>query len=97
MPRVGTPLVNVKAHLPVSESLRFAEPLRHATAGAAFPAMCFDHWAPMPNDPLTPGTAAAAVIAAVRKRKGLREGVPLLSEFEDKLWKKRAARAAWLR
>jgi len=33
----GTPLVNIKAHLPVSESFGFANYLRSQTSGRAFP------------------------------------------------------------
>merc|ERR1711879_469933 len=36
-PREGTPLVQVKAHLPVSESFGFVAALRQATSGQAFP------------------------------------------------------------
>merc|ERR1712050_313288 len=36
-PREGTPLVQVKAHLPVAESFGFVAALRQATSGQAFP------------------------------------------------------------
>ncbi len=38
--RVGTPIFNLKAHLPVVESFGFTGTLRAATAGQAFPQAC---------------------------------------------------------
>ena len=38
--RVGTPIFNLKAHLPVVESFGFTGTLRAATAGQAFPQWC---------------------------------------------------------
>jgi len=43
-PITGTPLVNMKAHLPVGESFGFTQALRAATSGRAFPQCVFDHW-----------------------------------------------------
>jgi elongation factor 2 len=85
VPRVGTPLVNVKAHLPVSESFGFTGELRASTSGQAFPTMIFDHWEAMPDDPLKPGTRTNELVKSIRKRKGLKEDVPLINEYEDKL------------
>merc|ERR1719362_2104473 len=42
--REGTPLVQVKAYLPVSESFGFVAALRQQTSGQAFPQCVFDHW-----------------------------------------------------
>jgi len=72
VPRVGTPLVNVKAHLPVAESFGFTTELRAATSGQAFPTMLFDHWDTMNDDPLREGSRAAGIIETIRKRKGLK-------------------------
>merc|ERR1712194_644565 len=47
-PREGTPLVQVKAYLPVSESFGFVAVLRQQTSGQAFPQCVFDHWENMP-------------------------------------------------
>jgi elongation factor 2 len=85
VPRVGTPLVNVKAHLPVSESFGFTGDLRAATSGQTFPTMLFDHWEALPDDPLKTGTHTHELLKSIRKRKGLKEDVPLLKEYEDKL------------
>merc|ERR1719265_657369 len=42
-PREGTPLIQVKAHLPVSESFGFVAALRQQTSGQAFPQCVFSH------------------------------------------------------
>merc|ERR1712050_697058 len=52
-PREGTPLIQVKAHLPVSESFGFVAALRQATSGQAFPQCVFSHWEVMPGDTLS--------------------------------------------
>ena len=43
-PVSGTPLLIVKAYLPVAESFGFTQALRAATSGRAFPQCVFDHW-----------------------------------------------------
>merc|ERR1711988_1819739 len=48
-PREGTPLVQVKAHLPVAESFGFVAALRQQTSGQAFPQCVSDHWDNMPG------------------------------------------------
>lgn len=85
MQRPGTPLYNIKAYLPVVESFGFSSQLRAATSGQAFPQCVFDHWEMMSSDPLEPGTQASVLVADIRKRKGLKEAMTPLSEFEDKL------------
>merc|ERR1712060_753518 len=84
-PVAGTPLVNIKAYLPVAESFGFTQALRAATSGRAFPQCVFDHWEEMNGDPFEPSSKAAANVAAIRQRKGLREGIPGLDNFIDKL------------
>jgi len=84
--RPGTPLYNVKAYLPVSESFGFTGFLRQNTAGQAFPQMVFHHWDVMNGDPFPGGDdKVVEIVLAARKRKGLKEQIPPLSEFEDKL------------
>lgn len=83
--RPNTPLYNVKAYLPVIESFQFNESLRAQTGGQAFPQLVFDHWDMLPSDPLEPGTPAAARVVEIRKKKGLKDQLIPLSEFEDKL------------
>ena len=84
-PVAGTPLVNIKAYLPVAESFGFTQALRAATSGRAFPQCVFDHWEEMNGDPFEASSKAAANVAAIRARKGLREGIPSLDNFVDKL------------
>jgi hypothetical protein len=83
--RPGTPIYNVKAHLPVTESFGVTTALRAATSGQAFPQCVFDHWSTLPSDPLDDASQAGKVVVDVRKRKGLSPAVPPLSEYEDKL------------
>jgi len=84
-PVAGTPLVNMKAFLPVAESFGFTQALRAATSGRAFPQCVFDHWEQMNGDPFEPSSKAAQIVAQIRARKGLREGIPSLDNFIDKL------------
>jgi len=85
MQRPGTPMYNIKAHLPVAESFGFTGDLRAATSGQAFPQLVFDHWETITQDPCEPNSLAGKMVAEVRKRKGLKENVPPVSDFEDKL------------
>jgi elongation factor 2 len=39
----------------------------------------------MSSDPMEAGTQAAQLVAEIRKRKGLKEQMTPLSDFEDKL------------
>ena len=83
--RPGTPLYNVKAYLPVSESFGFDSDLRAQTSGQAFPQCVFDHWQLMPGDPMTEGKTRDELVAGIRKRKGLTPELPPLDRFKDKL------------
>jgi len=84
-PIIGTPLVGMKAYLPVGESFGFTQALRAATSGRAFPQCSFDHWDEMSGSPLEEGTKANELVEAIRKRKGLKAGIPALENFIDKL------------
>merc|ERR1711963_1104186 len=81
----GTPMFVVKAYLPVNESFGFTADLRSNTGGQAFPQCVFDHWQVMPGDPLTDGTKPNQICQDIRKRKGVKEGVPTLDNYLDKL------------
>jgi len=81
----GTPMFVVKAYLPVNESFGFTADLRSNTAGQAFPQCVFDHWQILPGDPFDATTRPAQVVAETRKRKGLKEGIPALDNYLDKL------------
>jgi len=83
--RPGTPQMTLLAYLPVMESFGFTADLRSNTGGKAFPQCSFDHWEPMSGDPYAPGNKTNETILAVRKRKGLSEGVPEISRYLDKL------------
>jgi len=80
----GTPIMVIKAYLPVNESFGFTSHLRQQTGGQAFPQCVFDHWEVMTSYALE-GGKAATLVAEARKRKGLKEGVPGLDNFFDKL------------
>merc|ERR1712117_706582 len=83
----GTPMFVVKAYLPVNESFGFTADLRSNTGGQAFPQCVFDHWQEMPGDPLNVESNSKPynIVQDTRKRKGLKEGIPDLSNYLDKL------------
>ena len=62
-PIAGTPLVNMKAYLPVAESFGFTQALRAATSGRAFPQCVFDHWEQLNGDPFEEGSKAHTLVA----------------------------------
>merc|ERR1712157_46802 len=82
--RPGTPQMTLLAYLPVLESFGFTADLRSNTGGKAFPQCSFDHWEPMTGT-VYGGGKVADTILAVRKRKGLKEGIPEISQYLDKL------------
>jgi len=81
----GTPIYNIKAYLPVNESFGFTSDLRAATSGQAFPQCVFDHWQLLNHDPMEDGSRANEIVLAIRRRKGLKEGLPELDRYLDKL------------
>merc|ERR1712133_183975 len=81
----GTPMVYVKAYLPVNESFGFTADLRSQTGGKAFPQCVFDHWKQLEDDPLDAATKSGVIVTDTRKRKGLNEGVPALDKYLDKM------------
>jgi len=81
----GTPMFMVKAYLPVNESFGFTAELRAATSGQAFPQCVFDHWQIQGGNPLDENSKPGQIVLETRKRKGLKEGVPTLDNFLDKL------------
>jgi elongation factor 2 len=83
--RMGTPLFNLKAYLPVLESFGFTADLRSHTQGQAFPQCVFDHWQVIQGDPLDTSTKAHQIVMGVRKRKGIADEIPPLDRFFDKL------------
>jgi len=45
----------------------------------------FDHWETVNQDPQDTSTKAFIVVDGIRKRKGLKTGIPALDNFVDKL------------
>ncbi|KAF8929162.1 Elongation factor 2 [Dissophora ornata] len=82
--RPGTPMYIVKAHLPIAESFGFTADLRQATGGQAFPQCVFDHWQLM-NGVSNEDPKLMEKILSIRKRKGLKEEIPPLDRFLDRL------------
>merc|ERR1712066_447880 len=81
----GTPMFVVKSYLPVNESFGFTADLRSNTGGQAFPQCVFDHWQLYPGDALDPTSKIHQIVLDIRKRKGLKEGIPDLANYLDKL------------
>merc|ERR1719220_2715398 len=74
--RIGTPLSQVQAFMPVIESFGFTELLRKNTGGQAFPQMKFSHWKLVSGDVYTEGSPANQHLLDIRKRKGMKETLP---------------------
>lgn len=81
----GTPMFIVKAYLPVNESFGFTADLRSNTGGQAFPQCVFDHWQILPGDPFDEKSRPYTVVQDSRKRKGLKDAIPPLDQYLDKL------------
>ncbi|CAC5420317.1 EEF2 [Mytilus coruscus] len=81
----NTPQFVVKSYLPVNESFGFTGDLRSSTGGQAFPQCVFDHWAVMPGDPFDSTSKPGEVVTITRKRKGMKEGIPALDNYLDKM------------
>jgi elongation factor 2 len=58
--------------------------LRGNTQGKAFPQCVFDHWEVIKGLPLTDEKARLLVLG-IRKRKGLKEEMPDLANYLDKM------------
>jgi elongation factor 2 len=83
--RPGTPLMKVKAFLPVLESFGFTQLLRQNTSGTAFPQMIFSHHQQVNGNPLEEGSQAHGIVVDVRKRKGLKDSLPKFADYYDKI------------
>jgi len=82
---MGTPMFVVKAYLPVNESFGFTADLRSNTSGQAFPQCVFDHWQILPGDPMDGKSRPWITVMECRKRKGLKDSLPDLDQYLDKL------------
>lgn len=83
--RIGTPLSQVQAYLPVIESFGFTELLRKNTGGQAFPQMKFSHWKKVSGDVYTEGSPANEYCFEIRKRKGMKASLPVFADYYDKV------------
>jgi len=83
--QVGTPICKIRAFVPVLESFGFTSFLRQNTGGQAFPQMIFSHWQIANGNPLEAGTQANGICLAARKRKGLKDELPVFGDYYDKL------------
>jgi len=81
----GTPITQIRAYLPVSESFGFTGYLRSHTAGQAFPNCSFHHYGLMLSDPFTEGSQVYNIVKECRERKGLKPEPFPLAHYEDKL------------
>jgi len=70
--------------LPVSESFGFTGMLRGNTQGKAFPQAVFDHWEVIKGLPLVDQKAQDLVLG-IRKRKGLKDEMPKLEDYRDRM------------
>jgi len=80
--------ITVQAYIPIVETIGetpFATVLTQKTSGKAFASYVFDHWDTMPSDPLKEGTKSYELIMRVRKEKGLKVQLPVLTDYLDKL------------
>mmetsp|Transcript_35049 Transcript_35049/g.105666 ORF Transcript_35049/g.105666 Transcript_35049/m.105666 type:complete len:979 (+) Transcript_35049:54-2990(+) len=95
VPKPGSPLVTVKAYLPVMDSFGFETDLRMHTQGQAFALSVFDHWQNVSGDPLDKSITirplepqpaphlAREFMVKTRRRKGLSEDVSINKFFDD--------------
>merc|ERR1719273_70745 len=83
--RIGTPLTQIQAFLPVMESFGFTETLRKNTGGQAFPQMKFSHWNMVNGDPFKEESSAWQIVMDIRKRKGLKEALPEFQDYYDRI------------
>ncbi|CAF1427323.1 unnamed protein product, partial [Didymodactylos carnosus] len=81
----GTPMFIVKAYLPVNESFGFTADLCSYTRCQASSQCVFDHWQMMTQDPFESESKLKTIVNDIRKRKGLKEGIPPVDDYLDKL------------
>jgi len=86
--------ITVQAFVPIAETIGstpFATVLTQKTNGKAAANYSFDHWETMNADPMEfnkfgqPGSKAAEILIAIRRRKGMKLEPPQLIEYYDKL------------
>jgi len=77
--------VTVTGVLPVALANGLTDELRGATGGRAFPTMQFSGFGQLEGDAVRGDGRAAAVVRAVRERKGLCAEIPQVSSLVDKM------------
>jgi len=75
----------MKAYLPVMESFKFVPELCECTSGRAFTQMMFDHYDIVKGDPYENDNLCSKIIKTVRQRKKLKDEIPELNDYNDKL------------
>ena len=63
----------------------FTSHLRGLTAGQAFPQCVFSHWQQIQGDVFDTESKSGQIVKQIRARKGLKENIPSLDNFIDKL------------
>lgn len=81
----GSDMHTITALVPVATSFGFADDLRGATHGSAFPQCQFGRWQLVTGDPLDDASNAALVVRASRLRKKMPDKVPAIDHFRDRL------------
>ncbi|KAF1753213.1 hypothetical protein GCK72_019769 [Caenorhabditis remanei] len=81
----GASIFTLKGYLPVNESIGFITDSRSIPGVLSIPQYVFDHWQLLPGDPLEDGTMANKIMLDIRKRKGLKESIPDLNDYLDKM------------
>ncbi|XP_036031494.1 elongation factor 2-like [Onychomys torridus] len=81
----GTLMFVVKAYLPVNESFGFTANLCSITSSQAYPQCVFDYWQILPGYPFNNSSRPSQVVGKTSKCKGIKEGIPALDNFLDKL------------
>ena len=80
-----TPMIMVKALVPVAESLGLEKLLQNVTLGQVFSQCLFHHWQNVSGNPLDLFSKAGEIVQEIRKNKGMRIAIPLLEEYSDQL------------
>lgn len=96
-PRPGTPMYTVRGFVPAIDTFGLETDMRVHTQGQAMISQVFDHWAPVPGDPLDRSIVLHALEPArgpalardfmikTRRRKGLSEDVSISKFFDDEM------------
>lgn len=84
-PVIGTIMFVVKAYLLVTGLFRFTADLRSQPDEQALPQCLFDHWQVLPGDRCERSSKPYQIVQVTCKRKDLKEGLPDLAQYLDKL------------